>query len=88
MGDVPGTRYESSTLGMHLDIAPSVHAADEQVIWTTGVASFDAEATQMSGHGGMLIFEEWKNAVKRMLIFEEFFMTKCLRRIRHVNNIA
>ena len=50
MSDVPGTRYKSSTLGMNLDIAPSVHAADEQVIWTTGVASFLAEATQLLCH--------------------------------------
>jgi hypothetical protein len=50
MSDVPGTRYKSSTLAMNLDIAPSVHAADEQVIWTTGVASFLAEATQLLCH--------------------------------------
>ena len=47
MSDVPDTRYMSSTLGMNLDVAPIVHAAGEQVIWATGVASFLAEATPL-----------------------------------------
>jgi len=70
-------------LGVHT--VPADRAIDSVRVLQedTGVVGLNAVAAG-DGHGAMLIFEE---CVKRMLIFEEFFMTKCLIRIRHVKNI-